>query len=699
MLRSGNVFMAIFLGAIILVPAPMNGASLALQAVETDIRHGPHVEQVVYAIYPYDFGAVLALEAGEIQAYANTVDCYFPPDDTSGYDTYPISFNEYQVCSFNGRHYPYNLSSFRMAFSYALDKHSAAQEMPGGIGRPHDSFVPATHTWSSEDILNPSFYSPEPILGNAILDAAGFSVNPETGWRRCPDGSELNVSVSWYNWPNRDIAVMAVDALHSLHVAAWEGLAHSVAPLCECCGHVDFDVYCATTDELFSDIDSLVDLFWSGYVDDPYDRSPCFQNATYDYWRNLYYNAESEAEGRHALEQMQIIVHDAAPVVPVCHRTRLQVVRTENYAGYVEEIGQGAVGVWTLRNIHPKNDTHGGTFSVGWSESPDSFNIFTANTTLSKHVFANIYSSLFRRGPDGTPVPDLAESLKIERHEDNANVPQGYIRYTVDVLKNVTWSDGEPLTAEDVAYTFNYIVESASYGNPSSHGLPELQSAVALNPATLRLEFSSDSYRTFDGFAYFPIIPEHVFRGDPGIEPSQWQVWDPILNSTWPLVTSGPFHLVGYTEDEHVILERNNLYHWRPDPEFTGCLRPGNEVYRAGSTEFFVDWQSSIPLLGQYECALNGGLLSTGVWNGSAISVGIGGLSAGEYEMCVNVCDSFGNLYHGSLAFEVRPAGGLIEWLQSDPLHAVALGVSVSSASVIAAVGILALRERMLRGD
>lgn len=71
------------------------------------------------------------------------------------------------------------------------------------------------------------------------------------------------------------------------------------------------------------------------------------------------------------------------------------------------------------------------------------------NSNIARHVFA----TLFTMGGDGSANPELAESLEIT--EDGL----GYI-YTL--REGLTCHDGEPLTAEDVAYTFNRAADPAN---------------------------------------------------------------------------------------------------------------------------------------------------------------------------------------------------------------------------------------------
>ena len=100
------------------------------------------------------------------------------------------------------------------------------------------------------------------------------------------------------------------------------------------------------------------------------------------------------------------------------------------------------------------------------SQEPDTFNIFQASSAYSIKILAEIWPSLYSFAPALTAYPNLAECMTVETHDDNAAVPEGHTRFTVDVIQNATWSDGVPLTAEDVAFTYTYFFESGPMVTP-----------------------------------------------------------------------------------------------------------------------------------------------------------------------------------------------------------------------------------------
>ena len=104
--------------------------------------------------------------------------------------------------------------------------------------------------------------------------------------------------------------------------------------------------------------------------------------------------------------------------------------------------------LWILVKI---NDTflveipaHGGSFSEAEVGTPRFINPLLAISDSDRDISALVYSGLTREMPDGTIIPDLAQSFSVS--------PDG-LTYTFDIRQDATFQDGAPVTADDVAFT------------------------------------------------------------------------------------------------------------------------------------------------------------------------------------------------------------------------------------------------------
>jgi peptide/nickel transport system substrate-binding protein len=195
-----------------------------------------------------------------------------------------------------------------------------------------------------------------------------------------------------------------------------------------------------------------------------------------------------------------------------------------------------------------------GSVAIPISADP-TFNPWHPNAFVES-VFPNrvLYGSVTKPGKDLQPAPDLATSWSAS--DDG-------LSWTFELRDDVLWHDGEPFTAEDVAFTFNEIVLNDDLG---ASGSANFRNTVE------RVDVVDDYTVTFvmnGAFAALPaylaynagILPEHVFAGqDP------WELTS--VNKGTPVGT-GPFKMSEYVSGSFVTLERNDAYYGgRPNLDF-----------------------------------------------------------------------------------------------------------------------------------
>lgn len=98
----------------------------------------------------------------------------------------------------------------------------------------------------------------------------------------------------------------------------------------------------------------------------------------------------------------------------------------------------------------------GGELTEGILGTPRFVNPVLAVTRADRDMSALIYSGLMKLGADGAIEPDMAQSLTIS--EDG-------LVYNIILRDDITFHDGTPLTADDVAYTIAQI-QNPSIGSP-----------------------------------------------------------------------------------------------------------------------------------------------------------------------------------------------------------------------------------------
>jgi peptide/nickel transport system substrate-binding protein len=183
------------------------------------------------------------------------------------------------------------------------------------------------------------------------------------------------------------------------------------------------------------------------------------------------------------------------------------------------------------------------TLRVGWSSEPDTMNPLTTYSTEATEVLQLIYDKLIGYGTDLKPKAELAASW--ETAADGLST-------TYHLQPNATWSDGQPVTSEDVAYTFQTIKDDSlgSY----AQWLADFVGAETPDPQTVVLSYAKP--QAFDPALAIPILPKHI-----------WSTMDAKAIQTFPNdqpVGSGPFTLGEWKKGETVTLQRNDAFWGSP---------------------------------------------------------------------------------------------------------------------------------------
>lgn len=144
---------------------------------------------------------------------------------------------------------------------------------------------------------------------------------------------------------------------------------------------------------------------------------------------------------------------------------------------------------------------HGGTLAEGLVGNPRFINPVLAFSGADKALSSLIYSGLMRVDENGTTVPDLAESVTVSN--------SGLI-YSVTLKPHLTFHDGAPVTADDVVFTVERIldqnVKSPLYGDWSGVSI-EKTGDLSVNFILKK------AYAPFLNNLTVGILPKHIWSG------------------------------------------------------------------------------------------------------------------------------------------------------------------------------------------
>ena len=183
-------------------------------------------------------------------------------------------------------------------------------------------------------------------------------------------------------------------------------------------------------------------------------------------------------------------------------------------------------------------------FTVGYWQDVDSMNV-TVGVTVAAYEAWNIqYATLTdKAAKDFSVTPGLAESWEES---------DGGKTYTYKLRPNLKWSDGKPLTAEDIAYTINrsrdeeWINHSATVANLK---------AKVIDPTTVEIASSVPDPKLPVMDVY--IVPKHIFEKYDEDEILKYDAQDGV--------GSGPYTLAEFKKGQFLRFEANPNY-WRGEP-------------------------------------------------------------------------------------------------------------------------------------
>ncbi len=208
----------------------------------------------------------------------------------------------------------------------------------------------------------------------------------------------------------------------------------------------------------------------------------------------------------------------------------------------------GLVGLPPLLAVTATTDTPAATadhvatrpYREGVLGRPVSVSPFSARTQADRDLVALVFAGLVRNGPGGTLVPDLAERWSVDG--------TGAV-WTFQLRADARWHDGEPVTADDVAFTI-HVLQDPTYTGPGAGSWNEVTVTTdGLRMVTFHLKTPLGGYLQA---ATQPIAPAHILRGIPVN-----QLADRSF-SRQP-IGAGPFAVASLSDDEARLIPAVNM--------------------------------------------------------------------------------------------------------------------------------------------
>jgi peptide/nickel transport system substrate-binding protein len=291
----------------------------------------------------------------------------------------------------------------------------------------------------------------------------------------------------------------------------------------------------------------VVNLFHSSTAENGYNFVG-FTSPEYDELALKQRGITDREARREVIYEAQEIIAQELPYLYVAHPKLPFAFRNDVWKpdSIVDAQGIGIKNFWTWIQAEPVGDQK--DFIANTGDVIQAINPLFISGDADSRITEIIWDRLMRIGPDGLAQPWAAESVE---WEDDTNV-------LVTIRAGMTWHDGEPVTTDDVVFSFQAPMtdESPMY-KPFVNKIANIEK---VDDRSVRFTLS-EPWVAFEtaSLAKLNLIPKHV--------------WQPILENLAGSednaesyqeetpIGSGPYKFVAWKPSEEVILERNPD-HW-----------------------------------------------------------------------------------------------------------------------------------------
>ena len=191
----------------------------------------------------------------------------------------------------------------------------------------------------------------------------------------------------------------------------------------------------------------------------------------------------------------------------------------------------------------------GGSVALALSQEPDTLNPYLASQRAAGEVHTFVVQGLLGVNEKSEFYPVLATQVPTK---ENGGVSADGLMITYHLRQDVTWSDGQPFTCDDVRFTWQAVVHPKS-GAVGTSGYREIESVNCPDSHTAVIKFKA-FYAAYL-VPFWAILPHHA-TGDPG----EMTHWDYNRNP----IGTGPFKISEWKSGDHVTLVPNPNFRGKP---------------------------------------------------------------------------------------------------------------------------------------
>ncbi len=197
----------------------------------------------------------------------------------------------------------------------------------------------------------------------------------------------------------------------------------------------------------------------------------------------------------------------------------------------------------------PPAPTFKGTVTITFVQEPDNLNPMYTDMSFSGYLRPFYLKPSWDFDENGKPIPVLAKEIP---SLDNGGLSADGQSVTIKLRDDITWSDGEPLTADDYVFTYDMIMSDKNVPLSRYPYEDYVTSVEAPDPTTVVIKFNKPFAAWLTSLFYW-VLPKHilqpVFEADGTIDNAEW--------NRNPTVGVGPFVLSEWETGSHLAFKAN----------------------------------------------------------------------------------------------------------------------------------------------
>lgn len=190
-----------------------------------------------------------------------------------------------------------------------------------------------------------------------------------------------------------------------------------------------------------------------------------------------------------------------------------------------------------------------------------------AATTLSPHTTTGdkdmlsavlVLEPLMHYTPDSTIIPNL---VTVVPSQENGGLNKDLTEVTLNLMENVTWSDGEPFTADDVVFTINWVLDPSN-NSVNVTTFEPIEQAEAVDGQTVKVTFKEPNplwFTPFTGTTTGFVYPKHSLVDGK-------DAFDEFISKP---IGTGPYKVDSFTPNDQITFSINENYREPNKPFFS----------------------------------------------------------------------------------------------------------------------------------